>query len=396
MTDYLTWLAKRTFGLLPVAQPLITPSFSSFTSKMFDRPEISFIENVALLDQQVIPVTQEKEVPQAFSKLGSKVQKTAQSMNELSLEKAEHFVAGNANNGLLPHKKIGSDNQDQRHPEANFTSQDARSIPESVHIEKDLPARNTEIVTEEMYDEQKSVTLSDQTPKRLKNSRHRRNPEMMGQKIEKEMTGSMTEKDTGITHPISVSNSLAYPFSEKYKEGRLLPDLTSDFKTENQRSIDIFSENYTNLKSNLIRKSNLNIKPNLDSSGHKLNPDYPGTSDILHEREKLISSDAPPGRVAWPGEKDRYIVKNQENYESNRKTGFKNIIDPVIKISQEGKDHIIRDIHTKIQQPPIPTIKVTIGRVEVRAIPPQPVFNPSPAMKKPALSLDEYLKQHHG
>lgn len=362
MTDYLTWLAKRTFGLLPVAQPLITPSFSSFTSKMFDRPEISFIENVALLDQQVIPVTQEKEVPQAFSKLGSKVQKTAQSMNELSLEKAEHFVAGNANNGLLPHKKIGSDNQDQRHPEANFTSQDARSIPESVHIEKDLPARNTEIVTEEMYDEQKSVTLSDQTPKRLKNSRHRRNPEMMGQKIEKEMTGSMTEKDTGITHPISVSNSLAYPFSEKY----------------------------TNLK------SNLNIKPNLDSSGHKLNPDYPGTSDILHEREKLISSDAPPGRVAWPGEKDRYIVKNQENYESNRKTGFKNIIDPVIKISQEGKDHIIRDIHTKIQQPPIPTIKVTIGRVEVRAIPPQPVFNPSPAMKKPALSLDEYLKQHHG
>jgi len=355
MTDYLTRLAKRTLGLLPVAQPLITPSFSSFTSKMFDRPEISIIENVALFDKQVIPGTQEKEAPQAFSKLGSKVQKITQSRNE-------------------PQKKIGSDIQDQRDTETNFIRQDERSIPNSViphsvHIEKQVPSKDTGIVAEENYEEQESFTLSDQTPKRLKNSWHQRNPEMMGPKIEKEM------KYIDMPDLISVSKSLAVPISEKYGEGVLLPDLTSDFKTESQRSIDIFSENNTNTKSDLIRKSNLNKKPNLDSFSHKLNPDSPGTSDILHEHEKLISSDSPPGRVAWFSEKDR---------------------SPVIKISQEGKEHFIRDIHTKIQQPPIPTIKVTIGRVEVRAVQPQPVFSPSPAMKKPALSLDEYLKQQNG
>ena len=129
MTDYLTRLAKRTLGLLPVAQPLITPSFSSFTSKKFDRPEISFIENVPLFDQQIIPGTQEKEVPQAFSKPRSKAQKTAQSRHEISSGKTEHFVDGNANNSS--HKKIGIDNQDQRHPEPDFIKQVSRLIPQS-------------------------------------------------------------------------------------------------------------------------------------------------------------------------------------------------------------------------------------------------------------------------
>jgi hypothetical protein len=381
MTDYLTGLVKRTLGLLPVAQPLITPSFSSFTSKMFDRPEISSTENVALFDQQVIPGAQKKEAPQDFSKLRSKGQKTAQSWNEFSSGKVEHLVAGNADNSLLSHKKTGEDNQDQRHPETNFIRHDARSIPQSVHIEKQVPSKDTGIVTEEKYEEQESVTLSDQTPKYPKNNRHRRNPEMMGPKIEEEMMGSRIEKemqDNDIPDPVSISKSLEDSFSEKYEEGYLLPVLTSDFRTENQRSIDIFSENHTNKKSNLIRQSNLNKKPNLDSSGHKFNLDYPATSNILHEPEKLVSNESPPGRVAQFTEKDRSIVKNQENYEMNRQTGFKNVMDP-----------------TKIQQPPIPTIKVTIGRVEVRAVQPQPVFSPSPAMKKPALSLDEYLKQHN-
>jgi len=385
MTDYLTRLAKRTLGLLPVAQPLITPSFSSFTSRRNDHPEISFNDNIARFDQQVIHGTQEKEVTQAFSKPRSKVQKTALS-HELSFEQPENFVAGNADNSLLPHKKIGSDNQDQRHPETKFISHDARLIPHVVHIENQVASNDIGTGTEEKYEEQESVPFSGQIPKRLENSWHQRNLEMirpqiekeiMGSRIDKEITGSMTEKemkDIDIPDPISVSRSLTYPFSEKYGEGHLLPVLTSDFKTE----------------------SNLNKKPNPDSSGHNLKPDYPGTSDNLHEPGKLISSDPSPRRVAWPGQKDRDI-RNQEHNEIynkiNKKTGFKNVIYPVIKISPEGKDQIIREIQTKLQQP---TIKVTIGRVEVRAVPAPPVFSPSPSMKKPSLSLDEYLKQHNG
>jgi hypothetical protein len=46
---------------------------------------------------------------------------------------------------------------------------------------------------------------------------------------------------------------------------------------------------------------------------------------------------------------------------------------------------------------PAPTIKVTIGRVDVRAImTPAPAARPAPARRGPSLSLDDYLKQRGG
>ena len=50
-------------------------------------------------------------------------------------------------------------------------------------------------------------------------------------------------------------------------------------------------------------------------------------------------------------------------------------------------------------EPPAPTIRVAIGRIEVRAItppPPPPTQRPAPAQPGPALSLDDYLKQRNG
>ena len=45
MTDYLTTLAKRTLGLIPVAAPLITPSFAA-PVKYMDSPDISPRDNM--------------------------------------------------------------------------------------------------------------------------------------------------------------------------------------------------------------------------------------------------------------------------------------------------------------------------------------------------------------
>jgi hypothetical protein len=404
MTDYLTRLAQRTLGLFPVAEPLITPSFSSFTSKMHERPVRSINEHLTFSDQQVFPGTQEQEQPQDFSKPRSKVQKTARSKNELPLEKAQPSVAGNANDFRLLNQKNGADDQDQRHPETNFMNLDAISIHGSVHIEKQVPSKDIVIAAGEIYEEQENDELSDPTPKHLKNSRHRRNPEMtvpkiekeIGPKIENEMTGPISEKemkDTDIPDTISVSKDLEYPFSEKYVEARPLQDITSEFKKENRLTADIFPENYSIKESNSFRRSNLNKNLNPDSTGQESNPDQV-TSEIHNEREKLISSDPPPsGKVMLFAEKDRSIVRDQEHYEM--RTDFTNVINPVIKISHE-ENHTIKDIHAKTPEPPIPTIKVTIGRVEVRAVPQPQVHNPSPAMKKPVLSLDEYLKQHNG
>ena len=50
---------------------------------------------------------------------------------------------------------------------------------------------------------------------------------------------------------------------------------------------------------------------------------------------------------------------------------------------------------------PAPTIRVDIGRIEVRAITPPPPMSPpaqrtAPARPGTALSLDDYLKQRNG
>lgn len=53
-------------------------------------------------------------------------------------------------------------------------------------------------------------------------------------------------------------------------------------------------------------------------------------------------------------------------------------------------------IAQRVEQP-APTIRVTIGRIDVRAItPPAPAPRTPPASAKPALSLDDYLKQREG
>ena len=61
--------------------------------------------------------------------------------------------------------------------------------------------------------------------------------------------------------------------------------------------------------------------------------------------------------------------------------------EPPISISSEG---------TAMPEP-APTIKITIGRVDVRAImPAAPAPRPAPTRPSPALSLDDYLKQREG
>ena len=49
-----------------------------------------------------------------------------------------------------------------------------------------------------------------------------------------------------------------------------------------------------------------------------------------------------------------------------------------------------------VDPPPAPTIRVTIGRVEVRAVLPPPAPARTPAPATPKLSLDEYLRSRNG
>lgn len=105
----------------------------------------------------------------------------------------------------------------------------------------------------------------------------------------------------------------------------------------------------------------------------------------------------------------------QENPPAFDPRGFQSIRNPKLipmQITRSGKPaQVIEDPHEiSLIEPaapmsPIPvatqgttpTIKITIGRVDVRAVmPPSPAPRPTPARSGPSLSLEDYLKQREG
>jgi hypothetical protein len=65
----------------------------------------------------------------------------------------------------------------------------------------------------------------------------------------------------------------------------------------------------------------------------------------------------------------------------------------------QRREQAPRETRAFAPEPPAPTIRVAIGRIEVRAITPPPAPPPrreSPVRSGPALSLDDYLKQRNG
>ena len=95
-------------------------------------------------------------------------------------------------------------------------------------------------------------------------------------------------------------------------------------------------------------------------------------------QEGMLASQALPDRFVLP---DAPLVRT-EMVRSRPKTELE-------RASQET--------HMSVPEPPTPTVRVNIGRIEVRAItpPPPPVRRPATTRSAPALSLDAYLKQRN-
>jgi hypothetical protein len=72
--------------------------------------------------------------------------------------------------------------------------------------------------------------------------------------------------------------------------------------------------------------------------------------------------------------------------------------DSLLQASRDGLERFAPAAVARARaQEPAPTIRITIGRVEVRAVmPAQPAPRAAAAQRQPALSLDEYLKQRSG
>jgi hypothetical protein len=95
----------------------------------------------------------------------------------------------------------------------------------------------------------------------------------------------------------------------------------------------------------------------------------------------------------------RQVLEAQSSTVSSQKSSAPGVIRPQVVARREPASPIAKKREMVLPEPSSSpaTVRVTIGRVEVRAVPPPESFPPSasPARRGPALSLDDYLKQRN-
>jgi hypothetical protein len=142
--------------------------------------------------------------------------------------------------------------------------------------------------------------------------------------------------------------------------------------------------------------------PTLDSF---VSEDVPGRAMLhstmaLAERARVtVEAPALPSGTGDPLE-TREVTSKFEIVPAHRAAqGAAPVIVPRIVRHQPDKrqENSLGEAHVLAPEPPAPTIKVAIGRIEVRAVtPPAPAQRETPAKPGPLLSLDDYLTQRNG
>lgn len=132
-----------------------------------------------------------------------------------------------------------------------------------------------------------------------------------------------------------------------------------------------------------------------------------GSLSNLRKGEPLVQNSKPASNSDfWPTSRaDSYspgymLLDARSSPIIPSKQNLKRVIIPKVNATLEQTGNVLIEKHAAVPQPSttVPTIKVTIGRIEVKAVkPPQePQPQTPPPRERPVLSLDDYLKQNSG
>jgi hypothetical protein len=142
--------------------------------------------------------------------------------------------------------------------------------------------------------------------------------------------------------------------------------------------------------------------PTLDSFASE---DGPGRAMLhstmaLAERARVtLEAPALPSGTGDPLETGEVTSKSEIVPAHSAAQGAAPVIVPRIVRHQpdQRQENSLGEARVLAPEPPAPTIKVAIGRIEVRAVtPPAPAQRETPARPEPMLSLDDYLTQRNG
>ena len=390
MADFLTRLAGRALGVTPVVQPLITPMFAPEPTDHPLEVEWNGEETTSPGDPGRVPAYSARDVPPVWS----------------APTDPPHDAA------MIQRGNTGDVHQEDRGR--------SRRVPESQPEPSDLiePAATGRETLTTHEDRQNSPSATRSQPQRATGSRpesrrvaetgsleHRSGPKEENRQNLSQDPPSRSQKTPGGPEPSDLIEPAAAeretlaaqghrqnsPSATRNRPQRAAgrPEPPHPVDSDPIRRAEAASESpqalHADAPSTLATAESASVRAVPDRVRTLVErvrdatlPSRPSPSAriLLDVQESIVESQTLPDRLALPGTPlvKPEMVRAQLNGDVGR-------------APQEPRE--------SAPEHHAPTIRVNIGRIEVRAItpPPPPVRRPAPARPGPALSLDAYLKQ---
>ncbi len=406
MPDFLSRLVERTFGLAPVAQPVIGSIFAPMPAVKSDHIQDLASDSEPVSDQDSIHIDNARETgiiprhdnqPAVNRKRQTNkipdsrpvpVQYVESSSQDTDYAKPSRQIFPEHIKSMSLHEVNEQDNQYPHTPPAKLALDDEplyqvdsdtlESVkPESRHTKNRNDRGTHPSITEPILHKEQFHDADPEHPgnvepgqKDFADIRENRNTIMpvlkAGYDIDQPQspeTGSVEQAESKLSHPAGIQKNRNTNRSVFTSEPELPYENLSAGKNAGSKNPGESSS----------RQSELFIN----------SADSPVDEPLLGHRP---DSSLPPERLPSP------IIASRQN--------LKRVNNPNASATLGQMGNMLIDRHAVTPRPPptTSTVKVTIGRIEVRAVTPPQAPQPQtpPPRQHPVLSLDDYLKQHNG
>jgi hypothetical protein len=426
MPDFLSRLVERTFGLTPVARPVTSSVFAPMPAIESDYIQGLASSNVSPGNMGVNdgdPGTSPQETlnrKKPFNKDDTKsshqIEDRGDGSDFTSISRPQHNIKPlNQKGSDFPeqvesmhlHQKNGQDYLYSRTPPAKL-AQDEEPL---YQIDSDT----LESVKSEPPDVKNRNDRSALPPKPKLHEEQFRDfePDSQGHVETEQKDFADVRENRNTFMPVLKS---IYDKPQSPETSSLERALSSPVGVQKNRNInrsvitrepELPNENYSKHPRNKNTGDGWQNEPliySVDSSVDKTLMGHISDSSLLHESLSSLKNGGPilqggePASGADSSQPDYLHPDTPSSIASQRNP--KRMNNPKVNATLEQMENMLIDQHAVAPRPPltVPTVKVTIGRIEVKAVtPPQTsqLQTPSPRQRT-VLSLDDYLKQYNG
>ncbi len=360
MPDFLSRLVERTFGLIPVAQPVPSSIFSPAPSLKSDHVQGLALDNESVSNQDNIYIDS-----------SPKTRVISQHNDQPPLNRKKPYYEDGEK---LPGQIKDGDSQ-------SYSTSVSRQ-PHNISPHNIEPLKQNDSGFPEQIESVSLPQIGEQDNRYLHTS-----PAELAQDNE-----PLYRIDSGILESVEPE-----PLYAKGRNGRstlqIIPK--SIFHAEQFHRGEQYSQGHIEPFVNSVDSPAGKTLIEYESDSSLIS----GSSPSLKSGEALVQNSEPASRADFYPPSDLNLDARSPPTIPSRQN-LKRVSTPKVNATLEQMGNMLLEQHAVAPRYPttVPTIKVTIGRIEVRAVKPslEPQPQTPPPRQHPILSLDDYLKQYNG